>query len=114
MGIASKMAVSFILWYSCLSTYRRSSNKYRYDVDISTALKLARKYFIQNEARSCIDIIKLMTRYVHAVKTEFRQFSDLSMALGLSISDINNSFQLNTCCRQIIHICLFGMLKYSF
>ena len=31
---------------------RRSSNKYRYDVDISTALKLARKYFIQNEARA--------------------------------------------------------------
>ena len=54
---------------------RRSSNKYRYDVDISTALKLVRKYFIQNEARSCIDIIKLMTRYVHAVKTEFRQCS---------------------------------------
>ena len=23
MGIASKMAVSFILWYSCLSTYAR-------------------------------------------------------------------------------------------
>ena len=31
---------------------RRSSNKYRYDVDISTALKLARQYFIENEARA--------------------------------------------------------------
>ena len=53
---------------------RKPGNKYTYDVDISTAIKLARKYFIRNENRSCIDIIKLMTRYVHAVKTDFRQF----------------------------------------
>ena len=52
------------------------------DVDISTALKLVRKYFIQNEARSCIDIIKLITRYVHAVKTEFRQFSRPLRGIG--------------------------------
>lgn len=31
---------------------RKSGNKYRYNVDISTALKLARKYFIENEARA--------------------------------------------------------------
>lgn len=50
---------------------RKSGNKYMYGVDISTVLKLARKYFMRNETGSCIDIIKLMTRYVHAVKAEF-------------------------------------------
>ena len=54
---------------------RRSNNKHTYEVDISTALKLARKYFIMGDSAKRIDIIKLMTKYVHAVKTEFRQFS---------------------------------------
>lgn len=53
---------------------KRKGNKYDYDIDISTALKLARKYFIRRDTGPGIDIIKLMTRYVHAVKTEFRQF----------------------------------------
>ena len=51
---------------------RKTDNKYTYEVDISTALKLARKYFIRKDTGQCIDIIKLMTRYVHTVKTEFR------------------------------------------
>ena len=54
---------------------RKSTNKYAYEVDISTALKLARKYFIRNGTGKGIDIIKLMMKYVHAVKTEFRQFA---------------------------------------
>nr|WP_243115606.1 MULTISPECIES: transposase [Clostridia] len=52
----------------------RDRNKYTYSIDISTALKLERKYFIRKDTGQNIDIIKLMTRYVHAVKTEFRQF----------------------------------------
>lgn len=53
---------------------QRRNNKYLYQVDISMALKLARKYLIRRETRQCVDIIKLMTRYVHAVKTQLRQF----------------------------------------
>lgn len=53
---------------------KRTGNKYDYAIDISTALKLARKYFIRRDTGSSIDIIKLINRYVHAVKTEFRQF----------------------------------------
>ena len=50
------------------------NNKYRYDIDISTALKLAQKYFIRRDTDHGIDLIRLMNQYVHAVKTEFRQF----------------------------------------
>ena len=61
---------------------RKSTNKYAYEVDISTALKLARKYFIRNGTGKGIDIIKLMTKYVHAVKTEYRQFARPLRGIG--------------------------------
>lgn len=61
---------------------RRTNNKHTYEVDISTALKLARKYFIMGDSAKRIDIIKLMTKYVHAVKTEFRQFSRPLRGIG--------------------------------
>ena len=61
---------------------RKTDNKYTYEVDISTALKLARKYFIRGDTGQYIDIIKLMTRYVHAVKTEFRQFDRALRGIG--------------------------------
>ena len=61
---------------------RKSTNKYTYEVDISTALKLARKYFIRKGTDKGIDIIKLMTKYVHAVKTEFRQFARPLRGIG--------------------------------
>lgn len=52
---------------------RKSSNKYQYDVDIASAIKTARKFFVRRSNKA-VDIIKLMMKYVHAVKTEFRQF----------------------------------------
>lgn len=52
-----------------------TGNMYDYAIDISTALKLARKYFIRRDTSPGIGIIKLINRYVHAVKTEFRQFT---------------------------------------
>lgn len=61
---------------------RKPDNKYTYTVDISTALKLARKYFVRDTSRQRIDIIKLMMKYVHAVKTEFRQFSRPLRGIG--------------------------------
>ena len=53
---------------------RKNDNKYLYEIDISSALKTARKFFIRRDSDKPIDIIKLMLKYVHAVKEKFRQF----------------------------------------
>ena len=53
---------------------RKNDNKYLYEIDISSALKTARKFFIRRDSDIPIDIIKLMLKYVHAVKEKFRQF----------------------------------------
>ena len=52
---------------------RRITNKYQYEVDFSSALKISRKYFIRGQS-SENRIIKLIAKYIHAVKSEFRQF----------------------------------------
>ena len=54
---------------------RKNDNKYLYEIDISSALKTARKFFIRRDSDKPIDIIKLMLKYVHAVKEKFRQFN---------------------------------------
>lgn len=61
---------------------KRNGNKYNYSIDISTALKLARKYLIRKDTGPGIDIIRLMSRYVHAVKTDFRQFNRPLRGIG--------------------------------
>ena len=61
---------------------RKESNKYQYSVDISTALKLSRKYFIRKESDKNMDIISLIAKHVHAVKTEFRQFARPLRGIG--------------------------------
>ena len=53
---------------------RDGSNKYLYELDFSSALKTARKFFMRRDSRRHIDIIRLMMKYVHAVKDRFRQF----------------------------------------
>lgn len=53
---------------------RKNDNKYLYEIDISSALKTARKFFIRRDSDKPIDIIKLILKYVHAVKEKFRQF----------------------------------------
>ena len=57
-------------------------NKYRYSIDISTALKTARKYFLRRPKDGPVDLIKLLCRYIHAVKEEFRQFSRPLRGIG--------------------------------
>ena len=52
----------------------RITNKYQYEVDFSSALRISRKYFIHGRS-SENRIIKLIAKYIHAVKSEFRQFS---------------------------------------
>lgn len=63
---------------------RKKTNKYQYSVDISTALKLARKYLIRKENNKKFDIISLIAKHVHAVKTEFRQFDRPLRGIGVS------------------------------
>ena len=53
---------------------RDGSNKYLYELDFSSALKTARKFFMRRDSSRHIDIIRLMMKYVHAVKDRFRQF----------------------------------------
>ena len=53
---------------------RDGSNKYLYGLDFSSALKTARKFFMRRDSGRHIDIIRLMMKYVHAVKDRFRQF----------------------------------------
>ena len=61
---------------------RNSSNKYVYNVDISNALRIARKFFIRKASAKTTDVMKLIGKYVHAVKTEFRQFSRPLRGIG--------------------------------
>ena len=53
---------------------RDGSNKYLYELDFSSALKTARKFFMRRDSGRHIDIIRLMMKYVHAVKDRFQQF----------------------------------------
>ena len=53
---------------------RDGNNKYLYELDFSSALKTARKFFMRRDSGRHIDIIQLMMKYVHTVKDRFRQF----------------------------------------
>ena len=61
---------------------RRPDNKYDYEIDFSAALKTARKFFIRKDSHKSVNIIKLIMKYVHAVKTEFRQFNRPLRGIG--------------------------------
>lgn len=60
---------------------RRTTNKHQYEVDFSSALKISRKYFIRGRS-SENRIIKLIAKYIHAVKCKFRQFSRPLRGIG--------------------------------
>ena len=51
---------------------RDGNNKYLYELDFSSALKTARKFFMRRDSGRHIDIIRLMMKYVHAVKDRFQ------------------------------------------
>ena len=61
---------------------RNPNNKYNYEIDFSEALKTARKFFIRMDSHKPVNIIKLMMKFVHAVKTEFRQFDRPLRGIG--------------------------------
>ena len=53
---------------------RRKDNKFRYEVDFSRAIRTALKYFRKQWDMELSSIIKVVCRYVHAVKDKFRSF----------------------------------------
>lgn len=61
---------------------RNPNNKYNYEIDLSSAIKTARKFFIRVDSHKPVNIIKLMMKHVHAVKTEFRQFARPLRGIG--------------------------------
>lgn len=61
-----------------------SDNKYKYEIDFSSALRTARKFFIRRDSHKTVNIIRLMMKYVRVVKTEFRQFSRPLRGIGSS------------------------------
>ena len=65
-----------------LKKKRKKGNKYNYEIDFSSALKTARKFFVRRDSHKHVDIIKLMMKYVHAVKIEFRQFNRPLRGIG--------------------------------
>jgi hypothetical protein len=60
----------------------RKQNKYAYEVDVSSALKLARKFLLCKHSFKPGTVLRLMMKYVHAVKTETRQFSRPLRGIG--------------------------------
>lgn len=63
-------------------TKRNPKNKYIYEIDISMAIKIARKYYRRSKRLKPIDLTKLLLKYVHPIKTEFRQFSRNLRGIG--------------------------------
>ena len=52
----------------------REKNKHIYEIDFSTAIRTARKFYIRRLTDKPVDIIRLLCRFVHAVKEKYRQF----------------------------------------
>jgi len=61
---------------------RHPENKHLYQIDFSTALRTTVKYFRRQPDEKKIDIIRLLGKFVHAVKEEFRQFSRPLRGIG--------------------------------
>ena len=57
-------------------------NKYEYTIDFSTAIRCARKYFLRKPYEKTIDIIRLLCKFVHAIKERFRQFKRPLRGIG--------------------------------
>jgi hypothetical protein len=61
---------------------KNPDNKHQYEIDFSTALKISIHFLRQISTVHPPDIIKLMLKYVHAVKTKFRQFDRPLRGIG--------------------------------
>lgn len=61
---------------------RNTDNKHVYEVDFSNAIKTVRKYLMRKDYQHPVDLIKLVMKYVHAVKDEFRHFDRNLRGIG--------------------------------
>ena len=61
---------------------RKPDNKYHYSIDFTTAIKTTRKFFLRKPSEKSIDLIKLLSNFVHAVKEEFRKFDRPLRGIG--------------------------------
>lgn len=61
---------------------RKSDNKRRYAIDFSTAIRQSRNYFLRRPEEKPVDIIKLLCKFVHAVKEPFRKFPRSLRGIG--------------------------------
>ncbi len=62
--------------------HENSENKYQYTIDFSTAIRTARKYFLRKPEEKPLDIIRLLCKFIHAVKERFRQFKRPLRGIG--------------------------------
>lgn len=60
----------------------KPDNKYKYTIDFSTALRNARSYFLSKENEKPIDIIRILCRFVHAIKDKYRKFARPLRGIG--------------------------------
>ena len=53
---------------------RRSTNKWKYEINFSLALKLVRAFLLRADTRPPVDLLQLIMKYVYPVKEKFRIF----------------------------------------
>ncbi|MDY4921454.1 IS4 family transposase [Frisingicoccus sp.] len=61
---------------------RNPDNKYIYEIDFSNTIKTVRKYLLHKDFGKPVDLIRLVMKYVHAVKEEFRHFERHLRSVG--------------------------------
>ncbi|MDO5383225.1 MAG: IS4 family transposase [Eubacteriales bacterium] len=61
---------------------RNPDNKHVYEVDFSNAIKIVRKFLLRKDYQPPVDLIRLVMKYVHAVKDEFRHFARNLRGIG--------------------------------
>ena len=74
--------ISFFMFYKDRKKKRNPDNKYLYEVGFSNAIKTVRKYLLRKDYQKPVDLIKLVMKYVHAVKDEFRHFDRNLRGIG--------------------------------
>ena len=61
---------------------RRPGNKHQYSIDFTTSIKTARKFFCHKPSEKQIDVIRLLGRFDHAIKEDFRHFDRHLRSIG--------------------------------
>lgn len=57
-------------------------NKYIYDIDFAEAIRACREYLLRKPYQPKVDLIRIISMYVHAVKEQFRKFPRYLRGIG--------------------------------